>query len=234
MKKITIACYLSVLFSFTAISQTKNFIDQPYIEVVGNADSSVTPNEIFIKIIISERDSRDRIPVEETETKMIAGFKDMGINIETNLVTSDILSNYKFYLLKQKDILKSKEYTLKVADAATASKVFIKLEDLGISNASVERINHTELENIRNICRTKAIENAKLKAFALTRPIGQIPGNAIHIIDIDLNTPNSLQGRVSGVQVRGYSYDKAKYEPPKIEFEKIQVMATVSAKFILK
>ena len=233
MKRITIASCLSVLLSLAAVSQTKNFIDQPYIELIGNADSSVTPNEIFIKIIISERDSRDRVPVEETETKMIAGFKGLGINTETNLVTSDILSNYRFYLLKQKDILKSKEYVLKVIDAATASRVFVKLEDLGISNAIIERVDHTDIENIKNACRTKAIINAKSKAIALTAPIGQIPGNAIHIADADSGLENQLQGRVSGLLVKGY-VSKSNYEPPKVEFEKIRVVAAVSVKFILK
>ena len=46
-------------------SQTKNFIDQPYIEVNGTADTAITPNEIYIKIIISEADTKNKISVEE-------------------------------------------------------------------------------------------------------------------------------------------------------------------------
>lgn len=138
-------------------SQSKNFIDQPYIEVSGTADTLVTPNQIFIKIVISEKDTRNKVSIEDLESKMITAIKSTGINTEMNLVLSDFVSNYRFYLLKQKDIMKTKQYVLKVGDAITASKIFLLLEDLEISNVSIERVEHSEIESIRNICRTKAI-----------------------------------------------------------------------------
>jgi hypothetical protein len=166
---------------------------------------------------------------------MITALKILGINTELDLTTSDMISNYKFYLLKQKDILKSKEYILKVSDASIASKVFIKLEVLGISNTSIDRVEHTDLEKIKNICRAKAIENAKTKAISLTKSIGQTVGNAIHISDNETNFDNSLQGKIQGLQIKGYeSYNKQMYEQPKIEFEKIKVRISISVKFILK
>jgi uncharacterized protein YggE len=235
MNKNFLTFILSLTLCISAIGQTKNFIDQPYIEVGGYSDSLVTPNLIYIKIVIAEKDSRDNITVEDQENRMISAFKNLGINTEVDLTTSDLLSNYKFYLLKQKDILKTKEYILKVTTAETASKVFMQLEDLGISNTSIHKVDHSDIENLKNICRTKAIENSHRKAIALTKPISQTIGNAIHITDNETNFDNQLQGRVAGVQILGYSsLDKAKYEPPKIEFEKIIVSATVSVKYILK
>lgn len=215
------------------ICQTKNFIDQPYIEVDGYADTLITPNQIFIKINISEKDSKNKVSLEELEDKMIKALKSMGIKTELDLTTSDMLSNYKFYFLKQKDVLKSKEYLLKVTEAQTASKVFIELEDLGISNTSIERVDHTDLEKIRNICRIQAIVNAKSKAISLTKPLMQTVGNAIHITDTEQNISNLLQGRVAGLMVRGYGM-RQKDEAPKIEFEKIKAQSTISVKFILK
>ncbi len=54
----------------------------------------------------------------------------MGIDVEKNLTTSDISSNFKNYFLRGKEVLKSKDYILKVKDAVTASKVFMKLKTL--------------------------------------------------------------------------------------------------------
>lgn len=235
MNKILLTfCLFITIFTF-GYGQTKNFIDQPYIEVSGYQDTLVTPNLIYLKIIITEKDSRDKVSVEEQEMKMITAFKAMGINTEIDLTSSDMVSNYKSYFLKQKDILKTKEYILKVTNAETASKVFIQLEDLGISNTSIQKVDHSDIENLKNICRTRAIENAQKKAILLTKPIGQTIGNAIHITDNDTNFDNLLQGPIPGVQIRGYNtVDKAKYEAPKIEFEKIKISATVSVKFILK
>ncbi len=235
MNKFSILSGLLLSIVNIVFSQTKNFIDQPYIEVNGYADTLITPNQIFIKIIISEKDSKDKISLEELENKMIATLKNVGIKTEQDLTTSDMLSNYKFYFLKQKDVLKTKEYILKVTDAQIASKVFILLEDLGISNTSIEKVDHTDLKRIENICRIRAIEDAKSKAIAMTKPLMQTVGNAILIIDTDQNLENQLQGRLSGISIRGYGLaEKQKFEAPKIEFEKIKAKSNLNVKFILR
>ena len=233
MKKLTI---LAVMLSsvLLANSQTKNFIDQPYIEVSGSADTLVTPNEIYIRILLSEKDSRDRVSIEELEQNMVDALKGLGLDIEKDLTTADMTSNFKFYLLKSKDVIKTKLYTLKVTDAVTTSQVFIKLEEIGISNTSVERVDHSDLDNLKNKMRTRAIVDAKERAIALTRPSNQTVASAIHIVDAD-NVSQQLQGRVAGIQIRGYSsFSKCDKELPKIEFEKIRVTANINAKFILK
>ncbi len=230
---------LTTLFILTFLAgqtQTKNFLDQPYIEVSGSVDTLVTPNEIFIKIIITEKDTRDRISVEELEIKMVNALKVLGLDTEKDLTTNDMSSNFRFYILKSKDVLKTIQYILKVRDAVTASKVFIALEELGISNTSIDRVDHSDLENIRNLMRTKAIANAKARAIALTKPLNQTVGLAIHIADNEnYNANNMLQGRLEGVVVTGYSVDKKmKQELPNIEFQKIKVAANINVKFMLK
>ncbi|HEX5153992.1 MAG TPA: SIMPL domain-containing protein [Parafilimonas sp.] len=216
---------LTTLFFITFLighAQTKNFIDQPYIEVSGSADTLVTPNEIFIKILLSEKDTRDKVPIEELEQRTFTALKGLGLDLEKNLTTADIASNFQYYLLKNKDVIKTKLYMLKVNDAAIASSVFIKLEELGISNISIDRVDHSDLENIRNLMRSNAIANAKARAEALTKPLNQTVGPAIHITDTE-NYNQQLQGRVAGIQIRGATTiqsDKFK-ELPKIDFEKI-------------
>lgn len=235
MKQLTILA-LMLFSSILANSQTKNFIDQPYIEVSGSADTLVTPNEIFIRILLSEKDTRDRVSIEELEEKMVTALKGLGLDIEKDLTTSDMTSSFKFYLLKNKDVIKTKIYTLKVTDAVAASKVFMKLEEIGISNTSIERVDYSDLDNLKNIMRTKAIVDAKQRAIALTKPLNQTVGTAIHIIDAE-NISQQLQGRVAGIQIRGissFSNDNKYENMPKIEFEKIKVTASINAKFILK
>ena len=50
---ITIITLLMVNFAF---SQTKNFIDQPYLETSAEADTLVIPDRIYLKITISENE----------------------------------------------------------------------------------------------------------------------------------------------------------------------------------
>ena len=161
---------------------------------------------------------------------MITALKSLSIDVEKDLTNSDMMSNYKFHLLKQKDVIKTKEYMLKVKDANTLNKVFIKLEDLGISNTSIDRVNHTDLENLKNMCRSKAIEKARQKAISLTKPINQTIGNAILITDNEANYVMPYATR--GVMVM---MDKAEdNQESNIQFEKIKVETSISAKFILK
>jgi uncharacterized protein YggE len=234
MKRVSLLI-LTVLFYFLGNAQYKNFIDQPYIEVNGNADTMVTPNEIYIRIQLSEKDTKDKVSIEELEQKMVTGLKELGLNPEKDLTTADIASNFKYYLLKSKDIIKTKTYMLKVKDAVTATHVFMKLEDLGISNTSVDRAEYSDMENLKNIMRAKAIENAKARAVALTKPINQTVGTAIHITDIENFPQPFLEGKVAGIQIRGNaSMQDNAVELPKIDFEKIKVTANVNATFILK
>ncbi|MBC7902861.1 MAG: SIMPL domain-containing protein [Gemmatimonadaceae bacterium] len=235
MKK-ALSILMLIVSCIAVYSQEKNFLDQSYLEVSGFADSLVTPNEIFIEITISEKDDRDRTSLEVMEKRFIDGLISLGIDVQKNLTSSDMLSNYRYYLLKKKDILKSKEYILKVGDAGMASKVFMKLEDLGLSNASISHVNHTELASIRNVCRARAIRNAKATAVAFTAELGQQVGNAIHIVDDALAGPLSASNTMN----RGFlNYGETRIQgdkmgAPTIDFAKIRVNASVNVKFVLK
>lgn len=232
MKKVIfLAIGLSV--HFFAKTQSKNFIDQPYIEVNGSADTLVTPDEIFISINLSEKDTKDRTSIEELEQKMTTILNGLSVDVENDLKTSDMLSNFKYYFLKNKDILKTKFYILKVSNAVIASKVFIRLEEIGISNISIDRVDYSGLNYLKNLMRIKAIGDAKDRAISLTKPLNQVVGSAIHIVDSE--SPNfQLQGRVAGLQIFNESTVRGKTDMPKIEFEGIKVGISISAKFILK
>ncbi len=233
MKKIKLTAVFVSLF-FAGQAQMKTFIDQPYIEVAGNADTMVTPNEIYISIEISEKDTKNKTSVEELERNMFDALKAMGIDVEKNLTTSDISSNFKNYFLRGKEVLKSKNYMLKVKDAVTASKVFIKLEDLGISNSTIDHVDYSEMEAMKNLMRTKAIENAKARALALTEPLHQQVGPAIYISDNENYIVHPMmEAKTAGIQIRG-NLNASDQELPQIDFEKIKVSADINAKFILK
>jgi len=230
MKQINLTLILIAL-AFAGQAQMKSFIDQPYVEVAGSADTLVTPDEIYIKINISEKDTKNKTSVEELERKMFDALKAMGIDVEKNLTTSDLSSNFKTYFLKSKDIMKSKDYMLKVKDAVTATKVFIKLEDLGISNSSIDHVDYSKMEEMKNIMRTKAIENAKSRAVALTKPLQQGIGPAIFISD---NEVYPIRPLARQAKLNLYEASDSAQELPRIDFEKIEVSSNVNAKFILK
>ena len=80
MRKIIV--FILLLFITKNFSQTKNFIDLPYIETSAKVDTLVTPDRIFLTILITEKDTKNRTSVEELESKMNLKLKSLGIITE--------------------------------------------------------------------------------------------------------------------------------------------------------
>lgn len=233
MKKLIFASLFGLL-THGVYAQMKTFLDVPYIEVYGSADTLVTPNDIYISILVAEADVKNKISLEEQERKMVAGLKSLGINTEKELTTSDMQSNFRYYVLKQKDVMKTKSYTLKVGDAVLATRVFMKLEELGIANANLERVGHSDMIKLKNVCRTNAVKNAYDKAKALTSPIGASVGAPLHIADFS-NDGDGITQPLKDIRIKGMAMaDATQEELPKIDFEKIRISMNVSVKFMLK
>lgn len=233
MKKIT--QILTLFISLTAISQEKKFINKPYIEVEGKADTLVIPNRIYIDVLITEKDTKGKKSVEDLEKELFTKLEEIGIDVKKNVFMKDMLSVYKKYLLKSTDIQKSKSYSILIFDATQTTKVFVGLEEVGISNVNIEKAEHSESQKIQLLINSKAILNAKATANSYLNPLNQKVGNAIFIGYI--SPTNSLQGKVSGIQIRGTSsyYEQASkgYISP-IEFEKIKISSEVGVRFAIE
>ena len=232
-----IICIVISLFAANSFSQmgSKNFIDQNYIEVHGKAEQEVTPDQIFLKVVVNEQDSKGKQSLEELEKGMIEKLIEIGIDVKKDLVIMDMASNFKNYWLKNKDIYSMKEYQVECKDARTAGLVFQELETLGISNISIERIDHSELERFREEVKVAAIKAAKQKAEALAEAIGQSIGKAIYIQELEhqLYRAQASNMQMSNISIKEYS-DSESNPLPDIEFEKIKLEYTIRVSFELK
>ena len=232
-----IICIVISLFAANSFSQmgSKNFIDQNYIEVNGKAELEVSPDQIFLKVVVNEQDSKGKQSLEELEEGLIKKLTEIGIDVKKDLVIVDMASNFKNYWLKNKDIYSLKEYQVKCKDARTAGLVFQELESIGISNISIERIDHSEIEKYRQEVKVSAIKAAKQKAEALAGAIDQSIGKAIHILEMDyqLYRGQTSNMAMSNIRIRGTSTAEATPQP-EIEFEKIKLEYSIRVSFELK
>ncbi len=231
MKKFGLL-FIIALLSLQGYSQEKNFIDQPYLETTAIVDTLVVPDRIYLSILITEKDTRGRTSVEELENRMNTKLIGLGIDTKKQLTLSDVTSNFKKYFLKGTDVLKNKAYTLLVYDAETAGKVIAGLESIEVSNVHLNKTEYSKLEQLKIELKQKAVLKAKKQAESMLKPLNQNVGKALYISDLNSNITNALQGRVAGIQIRGYSSYKAKeYQPIDIEFEKIKIESVVTIKF---
>ena len=221
-----------LLVQLSLAQGSKNFIDQNYIEVTGKAEMEIVPDEIYLKILINEADNKGKESVESLENKMIENLKTLGIDIDEQLVIKDFSSNFKNYFLKKTDIQTAKEYQLLVHNGKMLGEVFLTLEDIGISNIEIERVDHSEIEKYRRMVKIDAIKAGKDKAGDLAGAIGQSIGKAIYIREIEnFNERRALQ---SNVMIRGFSATSVKSKVPELEFEKINLEYSLQIYFELK
>jgi len=232
MKKYLL--FLSMVFVINIVfGQTKNFIDQAYLETTTQVDTLVTPDKIFLSIIISESDTKGKQTLEELEKKMLVKLKESGIELASQLSLLDLSSNFKNYFLRKQDIFKAKSFELLVYDAKTAGRAIYEMEAIGISNVDLDRTEYSAIDTLKLKLKSKAVLKAKVQAEAMVAPLDQKLGNVIFISDIESSDLSSLQGRTRGVQIVGYSEPNFQSEFTPIEFEKIKVESKVTVKFAI-
>lgn len=232
MKLLLALCLISAFLSRTN-GQSKNFIDQPYIETSATVDTFVSPDRIFMSILISESDTKGRKSVEELEFEMTGKLREMGIEIDSQLFLSDLTSNFRKYFLRKQDILKAKSFELLVYNALTAGLVVHEMEEIGISNVDLDRTEFSKIEELKMDLKAKAVMKARRQAELMVNSIGQTVNKAILISDVEMELTNLLSGKVAGVRIRGSSSIENEPIDVPIEFEKIKVTAKVDVKFAM-
>lgn len=229
MKTILSSIFLLITtIAFCQVGE-KNFIDQNYIEVTGKAEMEITPDMIYIKVLISEKDTKNKVTVSELENLMIQRLKDIGIDTKKDLLIKDMVSNFKSSLLSRKEIFLSKEYQVIVQDGKTASQLFTEMEKIGISNVSIEKLNHSKMEKFRREVKVNAIKVAKDKAEALTAAIGQGVGKAIYIQEMD-----NFYGYPQVSNTVSYASSSSYEGQQEIDFEKLHINYSILCRFELK
>lgn len=231
MKKMMLALAALVMVAATvSAQQTEAF--PSYIEVTGVAEKEVSPNEIYLAITINERDSKGRISVDEQQREMIAALKKLGIKPDEQLKMVDLTSSY----FKRGNALAKAQYELKLASAVEVAKVWRALDGLGISEVTVSKVSHTDIERLKAETRTEAMRAARDNARALAEAIDQKAGKCFWIADYSspvrtVYTAANLKAR--GVMEEAASFDSV-VEEEGLEFQTINLQHRVQAKFVLE
>ena len=172
-----------MFFVWNLFSAQKNFLDQPYIEVSASADTLVVPDRIYVSITLNEADSKNKKSVEEQEKQLETILKKLKINTDKDLSVLGYSSDFKKYFLKGQNILKTKKYSLLVRDAYTLANVIISLEEAGISNTEVEKVEYSKYRELLLELRSEAVKRSRIIADKLAKPLNQKAGKALYISD---------------------------------------------------
>ena len=226
-----------MFFVWNLFSAQKNFLDQPYIEVSASVDTLVVPDRIYVSITLNEADSKNKKSVEEQEKQLETILKKLKINTDKDLSVLGYSSDFKKYFLKGQSILKTKKYSLLVRDAYTLGNVIISLEEAGISNTEVEKVEYSKSKELLLELKSEAVKRSRITADKLVKPLNQKAGKALYISDTNyggIEDYEYVTVRNIALQEMDYKRESASEEfLRKLDFQKIKFSTTVYVKYQL-
>lgn len=239
MKHLLFFLFFTMSVIVYSQSSEKNFIDQNYIEVVGNSQMDVTPDLIYLKIVLSDKDNKNKQSLEDIDRSMKAKLNEIGVDLTKDLYVKDFVSSFKSYFLAKTEVVLTKEYQLIIHDAKTLQKVFVDFQKLDISNVSIQKIDNSKMDQYLKEVKANAIKAAKSKAESLSASINQSIGRALFIQEWNVansSIDDELKGRIAGLDIkRRQNYNSSSESPDTgIEFEKINISSSILVRFELK
>ena len=230
----SVAFLLAVASAFSAIAQ----IDSPMvkkIEVYGQAEEEITPDEIYFNITLKEYQNKDqeKVSIDRLEKGLYAAVQKIGVAEEDFRIENVSGYNYDWYRKEKpqrEEFLASKKYQIKFSDLNQINELLGSLDAKGIQSTNVDHYSHSNIEQYRRDLKVKAVRNAKEKAAYLLEGIDEQLGGVLEIQEID------TEGGAPPVYYRearsmAMSAADASESSPAIDFQKMKFKFRVRAVF---
>ena len=229
MKRFILAAAVALL-ALPAAAQVQEAFPS-YIQVNGRAEREIAPDEFYLQIVINERDSKGKVSVESQQRDMIAALKRLGVNVEKQLKVANLSSEF----FKKNTSVATAKYQLQLGSSAEVGKVWQALDGLGISNVSILKVSHSQLERYKSEVRVEAMRNAKQNAATLAEAIGQTIGKCFYVYDSNNDVmPVFYNNRAVMRSAKAFDAAEAAAEEEPLDFKTIKLQYSVQAKFVLE
>lgn len=229
MKRFILAAAV-VLLALPAAAQVQEAFPS-YIQVNGRAEREIAPDEFYLQIVINERDSKGKVSVESQQRDMIAALKRLGVNVEKQLKVANLSSEF----FKKNTSVATAKYQLQLGSSAEVGKVWQALDGLGISNVSILKVSHSQLERYKSEVRVEAMRNAKQNAATLAEAIGQTIGKCFYVYDSNNDVMPVFYNNMAVMRsAKAFDAAEAAAEEEPLDFKTIKLQYSVQAKFVLE
>ena len=229
MKRFILAAAVALL-ALPAAAQVQEAFPS-YIQVNGRAEREIAPDEFYLQIVINERDSKGKVSVESQQRDMIAALKRLGVNVEKQLKVANLSSEF----FKKNTSVATAKYQLQRGSSAEVGQVWQALDGLGISNVSILKVSHSQLERYKSEVRVEAMRNAKQNAATLAEAIGQTIGKCFYVYDSNNDVMPVFYNNMAVMRsAKAFDAAEAAAEEEPLDFKTIKLQYSVQAKFVLE
>jgi uncharacterized protein YggE len=221
-----------VLASVATFAQ-EVFKGEHFIEVSGNAQMDVEPNEIFLFIRLKEfEENRNKVLLEKLDQDFLAALKAAGID-KKNLTLADAGANLDRLTRREKDAFREKTYELKLTSAAELEKFIEKSQSVKISQMDLVKLSHTDIQKFKLELKVKALQAAQSKAQTLLKSIGAEIGKPIMVREWESDPIQPMpMARASYANVMMQREEQIADDG--VSFRKIKLSAQITAQFEIK
>lgn len=234
MKKILFTVLLS---AFTLATFAQNIDTRRKIEVMGTAETEVTPDIIYFSISLKEyfkdNANKNKVEIETLEKQLQTAVLTAGIPKENFMINN--ISSYNYTWEKKKDpgFLARKQYRIKLTDLNKLDQIMSAVDPKGLEYTNIESYDYSGIENLKKELKVKSLQAAKAKATYLAEGINEKVGNALEIQEINNESyPQPIyRANVMMMKTEGASADSSM---PDIDFKKIKLSYQTRAVFELK
>lgn len=154
----------------------------PYIEMQSRVEREVTPDELYLSIVIKESDYKGKKTLQEMQDAMIGVLKINRIDIPEALSLDFMGSSVSYKIFSSKVVPRTEAtYTLKLTDAVIMQKIIYDLEERGITNISLVSTKYSNEDALKIEMGVEAMKKAQEQARAFAGAVGQEIGKAVSI-----------------------------------------------------
>jgi len=223
---------LAPIWAISQINQQEK--ETPYIEVVGQGEMEIIPDEVYISFTLRERmDGKKKIELEDQEKEMKKKMMKLGIDLK-DLQLADANSDYIKIKRKKNDVIASKDYILKVSTTGTLDQVFDALDELDAFNAGIQRVDHSKIKEFRKEVKMNAVKDAKEKAGYLLSSIGENVGKPLFIQERESYDEFPVLRKSAIMPMMAMDAAVQEEALPELSFQKIKLKYSVFARFAIK
>lgn len=158
------------------------------IEVIGSAETEVTPDIIYINISLKEYmigNSKKKTDIKDLERQLQSAVLNAGIPKENFMINNISSYNWNWSSKKATDFLARKQYKIKVTDLSKVNQLLDAVDSKAIEYSGIENYDYSKIEDLKKDLKIKALQNAKTKANYLVESIGEKLSNSIEIQEIN-------------------------------------------------
>lgn len=229
MKKISLIAFL-ICFS-TIFLKAQELINK--IEVEGQAEIEVEPDYFEYTINLQEyyKTENEKVTIEILEKSLVKAVEEIGIK-KVNLTINSVQGSRRYSAdNKPANFLESRNYILKIKSINDINNLLPKLDKMGLTGTSLNKMTNKMQVNFEKELRKKAINDAKEKANSIAESIGKKIG------DIILISESEISGLRKGWKSYDLDLEKMSYYSTfktDIEVEKIKLSYRVNITFQMK